>query len=695
MLNSFQGFLNNPLTGMLVLVVAAGFLALVATAVLRIFIGLRGSGTDKMQAVALLVRKGTMKYLWKKYQVAVLFIFVIGTLIYVFIDTGWESAQLERWALPYTAVSFVVGAFMVALSGFIGIRTAIAAHVRVTHAARTSLSHALRVAFVSGTTASLVALGLGVIVLAAGVYTLSEIWVVGLPQVLQSLIGLLLGASSMSFFSTIGGGMFGAASALGVEILNETESRLPEEDVFNPAVIVRIVGESASGVLGSGADLLGSFVSAILAAMIIGLTVSEDAMVFPLLFSAAGVVITIISCLCVRIGKGEKNVFGAFKKGVYVHAILSLFAAYLLAQWFFPADSVLSIFLAITSGIVLGLCVHFFVEHKTELHSKAVRMVAGDTRGGVAPTFLGGLSAGYVSTFFPVVLIAVAVIVAYEAADLYGIALAALGALSMFGITLAIDAYAPVASTAGRFAQMAHLPKQVNVRTESLFVAADRLSSAQSALSLIAASLTTISLLVVFTDSAGLRSVDLINPVTLIGLLMGASLPYLFSSFMLIATQRAAGVLAEEVRRQFKEVKGIMDGTAEGDSTKAVRLTASAVFRDLCLPIFLALALPLGIGVVLGTEALAAVLAGALVSAFFIALTLTVSTGAWTQAKSFIEAGNLGGKESDMHTASATCDIAGYSLKKGVVPGMNVLLKILTIVSLVTVGFFSASGLIG
>lgn len=693
--NFFQGFLDNPLTGMLALVVAAGLLALVVAAVLRVFIGLRGSGTDKMQAVALLVRKGTMKYLWKKYQVAVLFIIVIGMLIYVFIDTGWESAQLERWALPYTAVSFAVGAFTVALSNFMGIRTTIAAQVRVTHAARTSLSHALRVAFVSGTTASLIALGLGLIALAASVYTLSEVWAVGLPQVLQSLIGLLLGASSMSFFSTIGGGIFSGASALGMEMLEETETRLPEENVFNPAVIVRTVGESTSGVLGNGADLLGSFVSAILAVMIIGLTVSEDAMVFPLVFSAAGVLITIISCVCVRIGKGEKNVFGAFKKGISVHAALSLLSAYLLARWFFPQDAVFSVFLAIVSGMVLGLCVHFFVEHKTALRSQTIRMVAADTRAGAAPTFLGGLSAGYISTFFPVVLIAITVIVAYEAADIYGIALAALGVLSTFGLSLAVDAYAPITSTARDFAEMAHLPKQVSVRTESLFAAADRLSSAQSTFSLIAATLTTLALFIVFADSAGLRSVNLINPLTLVGLLVGASLPYFFSSFVLSAALRAAGVLAEEVRRQFKEVKGIMDGSAEGDSTKAVRLTASAVFRDLCLPVFLAVALPLAIGIILGTEALAGALAGTMVSAFFMALSLTTSTGAWTQAKSYIEAGNLGGKESDMHDASATCDIAGHTLKKGVVPGINALLKILTIVSLVTVGFYSASGLIG
>ncbi|MCB9808155.1 sodium-translocating pyrophosphatase [Candidatus Peribacteria bacterium] len=678
---------------------SSGIVALLTAAVFRILIGMRGTGTEKMRGIAHQVRLGAMAFLRREYRVIGIFVVVVGALLFIFLDTGIASAKTGEWGTPTTTGSFILGALCSVLAGFIGMRTATAANVRTTQAARTSLGQALRIAFLSGATMGLSVVGLGIVGLVGAMVYLLQVMGLSLADTLQALTGFSFGASSVALFARVGGGIYTKAADVGADLVGKVEAGIPEDDPRNPAVIADNVGDNVGDVAGMGADLFESYVGSLLAAMLIGMTLTwenvETAVLFPLYISALGIISSIIGTFVVRTKKGSNNVHGALKNGLFLASALVIIGTFFLANTMLPADVWFGVFVAMVGGLICGLIIGLLTEYYTSDHYKPVKQLADSSKTGAATTIISGLALGYVSTFLPVLFIVIAIGIAYAQAGLYGIAIAAVGMLSTLGISLAVDAYGPVADNAGGLAEMASLPKAVRSRTDALDSAGNTTAAIGKGFAIGSAALTALALFSAFSEAADLSAINLMNPNTLIGLLLGGTLPYMFSAMTMNAVGRAAFSMIEEVRRQFKEIKGLMKGTAQGDSARCVDIATAAAIREMIIPGLMAVASPVAVGYVLGSEALGGLLAGALVSGVLLAISMANSGGAWDNAKKYIEAGNLGGKGSDCHKAAVVGDTVGDPFKDTSGPSINILVKLMTIVSVLTVGLYSANGLLG
>ena len=660
------------------LIFLAPVLAVVALlfAVYKIaFVSKQDAGTDRMKEIAASINEGAKAFLFAEYKILAIFIVVLFLAIGLFLrENSW-----------ITAVCFLCGALFSILAGYVGMNVATRANVRTANAARTSgMNKALSVAFSGGSVMGMCVVGLGL--LGASVLYM----IIGKLGV---LFGFSLGASSIALFARVGGGIYTKAADVGADLVGKVEAGIPEDDPRNPAVIADNVGDNVGDVAGMGADLFESYVGAIISAMTLGAVAfsGSKGVVFPLVIAACGILASVIATFFVRGSEGA-NPHKALKMGSYVSALLVVIASVILSKVMLGDFGAA---IAIVSGLVVGLVIGIVTEVYTSGDYKFVKKIAQQSETGSATTIISGTAVGMMSTWIPIVLIGLGIFLAYKFAGIYGIALAAVGMLSTTGITVAVDAYGPIADNAGGIAEMSGLDHSVREITDKLDAVGNTTAAMGKGFAIGSAALTALALFVSFTQATGLTadSVALTNPNVVIGLLIGGMLPFVFSAMTMDSVSKAAYSMIEEVRRQFREIPGVMEGTTKPDYKTCVAISTTSALKEMLVPGIMAVVVPLLVGIVLGSTALAGLLAGSLVSGVMLAMFMSNAGGAWDNAKKYIEEGNHGGKGSEAHKAAVVGDTVGDPFKDTSGPSINILIKLMTVVSTVFAAIFSMNGL--
>lgn len=634
-------------------------------------VGKQDAGTDRMKEIAAFIHEGARAFLTAEYKILVVFVAVLFVLI---------GIGIGNWV---TAVCFLVGALFSTAAGYIGMNVATKANVRTAAAAKDSgMNKALSIAFSGGAVMGMCVVGFGLF--GAGVvYILTKN-----PDVLS---GFSLGASSIALFARVGGGIYTKAADVGADLVGKVEAGIPEDDPRNPAVIADNVGDNVGDVAGMGADLFESYVGSLVSAITLGVVYAkESGAIFPLVIAALGVLASVIGCFFVK-GDENSSLHKALKYGSYSAAIVVMIGSLILSKMFFNGFKEA---IAIIFGLVVGLLIGVITEIYTSGDYRFVKKIAQQSETGPATTVISGIAVGMQSTAVPIILIAIGIIGAYSFSGLYGIALAAVGMLSTTGITVAVDAYGPIADNAGGIAEMSGLPSEVRNITDKLDAVGNTTAAMGKGFAIGSAALTALALFVSYAQAVGLfeEGINLLDYKVIVGMFVGGMLPFLFSAFTMDSVSKAAYKMIEEVRRQFKTIPGILEGKGKPDYKSCVAISTQAALKEMLLPGVMAVLAPVFIGVVLGPDALGGLLGGALVTGVMLAIFMSNSGGAWDNAKKYIEDGHHGGKGSEAHRAAVVGDTVGDPFKDTSGPSINILIKLMTIVSLVFAPLFLKIG---